>query len=173
VRGARLVEQLEERVATRCAHPLERGNAELAAEAGRHGQEAPATVRQAPQSMADRLVHALGDRQPFQLVLLEHPLLAQEPRQLGEKQRVALGAPVDCSHEAARSDDARAQLDVARYGRLGEPGEHDATRGLLAGELGQGGCERMVGADLGVTVGAQDHDVGPVEFARDELEQQQ
>ena len=98
---------------------------------------------------------------------------AEHARHLAEEERVALGAPVERGHQAVGGCDAGVQLDEAADGRLGKALQREASRVMFAGELEDGGGQRMIAPDLGLAVGADDHEARPLELAADELEQQQ
>ena len=116
-RRGRLVEQLEDVPAGAFAHPLERIDPELATEDRRHDQELVAILREVAETPADRLPHPLGNGGPPRCKVAagrQPALLREQPDDLVEEQRVAVGLRVDRRDERLARFDPRRQTDEVR-----------------------------------------------------------
>ena len=100
------------------ADALQRVEAKLAPDDRRRQQQDARAVGQRREAVADRLAHAVGDAQPGDLRLAVEPALgAQQPHDLVDEERVALGRFVDRAHDAVGRTAAGDALDDRRRRR--------------------------------------------------------
>ena len=158
-RRHRLVEAVEQRVARALAQPLQRVEPELAAQHRGHREQALAVGREPAEAVPDHLAHALGQGRPPGRGprLVETPFGGEQPDELADEERVALGLSVHGSRESVAGGLARDQLDDAGHlGQLKPSDPHEASDGL-APQLGHGCPQRIAVSRLDVAVGPDEH----------------
>ena len=90
----RLVEQLEDGATLESADTRQRIEIELAAEHRGQGEKPVALVREMAQTAADHLPHALRDRKRRHRRLVQASLRGEQPHDLADEERVAVGLGV-------------------------------------------------------------------------------
>ena len=87
---------------------------------------------------ADHLSDPLGDGELLDGVAFEAALLDEQADHLADEEGVALGLGLDRPDERRGRSPARRDLDVLRYGALGQALEDDPVSHGLASQVGQG-----------------------------------
>ena len=118
------------------ADALQRVEPELAADDRGGAQQLARALGQRREAVADRLAHAVGDPQRGDLLLaVQSPLGAQQPHDLVDEERVALGRVVDRAHDARPMGAGRR--------RARRPRRRRARAARAAAAAGRGaGCRR-------------------------------
>ncbi len=184
-RADRLVEQVERPRVREAGRPGDEREVELGAD-HRPDAQHPARLRAQPQHPPlDDLPGALGQaargrRRPERpapvLGLVDHPGLAQVAHELADEERVAGRIAVHLAREraAGRVDRVAGELldqvdDVA----LAEPAQGQARHARLPEEVAEELAPGVVGGDVGVAVGPEDHQPAPGRRADQVPEQEQ
>ena len=109
----RLVEQLEDGAALESADTRQRIEIELAAEHRGKREKPVALVREVAQAAADHLPHALRDGKRRRRRLVKASLRGEQPHDLADEQRVALGLGVHRRGQVGCGRAGRGELDEA------------------------------------------------------------
>lgn len=106
----RLVEHVQQVVASELARALERLEAELAPDHRREREDAAAVVGEPLQATLDHVTHTLGNRQAPQRLTrrgLETPFVHQQTHHLANEERIAFRLAVDGGDDVAWREDFR------------------------------------------------------------------
>ena len=167
-RGYRLLERREEVVLLQPADALQRVELELASQHRCQGQDLVAAFGHALEPAAYRLTDALGDGEPFGLLV--EALRGEEPPDLAGEQRVAVGLLVHPRRQVVVRRGSGDLLEQPRGLRAAQPLQREAPDDRKPCELGEG--LRQLGPDLTVAVAGNHEDLRAGELLRDESEQQ-
>ena len=147
---------------------------EVTADHRRNPQRLVGLLAEAVETAADHLADALRDLQLRRAAAAGQLALAgEQPDDLADEERVAVGLLLDGLGQSRRRRGARGHLDVALDGADRQPLQRDAPTALDAGDLAEHPGERMVAAELDVAVGAEDQQATRGELASREAEQEQ
>ncbi len=119
-----LAERVVELAGVAAADALQRVDAKLAPDHRRGVEQLERAVGQRLEAVADRLAHAVGDPHGGDLRgVVEAPLRAQQPHDLVDEERVALGRVVDRPHDAVGRAPAGDALDDLADVALAQPAQ--------------------------------------------------
>ena len=104
---------------------------------------------------------------------LQASLRGEQPHDLADEQRVALGLGVHRRSQLRCGRAGRGELDEVGDVGLAEAGERERPRDRLASQLGEGRRERIRQGRIDVAVRADDQQAAVAELAGDELEKQE
>ena len=120
----RLAQRPVEIAGVELAHALQRVEPELAPDDRGGRQQDARAVGQRGEAMADRLANAVGDPQPDDRGARVEPALgAQQPHDLVDEERIALGRLVDRAHDALGRAAAGDALDDLGDVALAQPAQ--------------------------------------------------
>ena len=176
VGAGRALERVEDRLPRRGAGRLEEREVELRADHRGGLEDVDGGLAEPVEPAADHLAHALrhaevAERGPA--VVREGAGLEQVAQHLLDEERVAAGLVLDRGAQPGAGLRADPGGDQARGGVPVEPGQRDPLDEPVAPQVGERAGERVPAAELGLAVGADDHDPGRAGVAQHVGEQPQ